>query len=338
MSEIDLIDAILKQALELERIAAGDQAEALKALRELERQLVGIAATGNITGASKRKLDELIAEADRAIAAAYTQAGGAVDVATLMIHVAEGTEAILGPLTGGAKLLSDAKLASLSNNVLLEGTPLRDWWKGQEQATARQFAAQVRQGAANNETVDRIVQRIVGKGSEPGIMDVTRRHARTLVHSSVMAAANDARLASFRKASKYIAGVRWLATLDSHTCPRCAALDGQAWDLDGNKQDGTRVDFTSPPLHASCRCVLSPIPKRNEFTADFATIGDRVSSLGPQPNGTTFNEFFKRMSAAEQDEQFGPARAQLVRDGKITVRDLVSGTGRELKLSELRKR
>ncbi|MFM9829738.1 MAG: minor capsid protein [Sphingomonas sp.] len=338
MNETDLIDAIIRQALELERIAAGDQAEAIAVLRELERQLAGIAASGNITSAGKRQIDALIREADEAIAASYARLGSVVDVPTLLIHVAEGVETILAPLTGGAKLLADAKLASLADNVLLEGTPLRDWWKGQEQATARQFAAQVRQGAANNETVDRIVQRIVGKGAEPGIMQVTRRHARTLVHSSVMAAANDAAMASYRKASKYIAGVRWLATLDSHTCKQCAALDGQAWDLDGNKLEGTRVDFTSAPAHASCRCVLSPIPKRSGATADFAAIGDRVSSKGLQPRGTTFAEFFGRMTPAEQDEQFGPKYAQLMRDGEITVRDLVSRTGRELKLSELRKR
>jgi hypothetical protein len=53
------------------------------------------------------------------------------------------------------------------------------------------------------------------------------------VHSSVMSAANDARLATFRRNARFIKGVRWLATLDGHVCVRCAALDGQAWDLDG---------------------------------------------------------------------------------------------------------
>jgi SPP1 gp7 family putative phage head morphogenesis protein len=76
-----------------------------------------------------------------------------------------------------------------------------------------------------------------------------------------MSAANDARLATYRKNAKLIEGVRWLSTLDSHTCIICAALDGQAWDLDGGKLKGTAVDFESPPAHFSCRCVISPIPK-----------------------------------------------------------------------------
>jgi SPP1 gp7 family putative phage head morphogenesis protein len=172
-------------------------------------------------------------------------------------------------------------------------------------------------------------------------METARRNARALVHSSVMSAANEARLATFRKNGKLIAGVRWLATLDGHTCPICAALDGQSWDLDGNKLKGTKVEFQAPPIHWNDRCVLSPIPKSfrdlgipiDEPTDE----GERASSLGPVPGGTTFAEFFARLSPAQQDKQFGKTRAQMFRDGKITIRDLVSGTGRELTLEELHR-
>lgn len=155
-----------------------------------------------------------------------------------------------------------------------------------------------------------------------------------------MSAVNDARLATYRKNSRLIAGVRWLATLDGHVCARCAALDGQAWDLEGHKLTGTKVEFMAPPIHWNDRCVLSPIPKSfrdlgiplDEPTDE----GTRASSLGPVAGGTTFAEFFGRLSSTQQDAQFGPTRAQLFRDGKITIKDLVSGTGRELTLEELR--
>ena len=83
----------------------------------------------------------------------------------------------------------------------------------------------------------------------------------------MMTAANEARLATFRNNGRLFKGVRWLATLDGHTCPRCAALDGQAWDLDGERLPGTKVDFLAPPIHFGDRCVLSPIPKTDALDA-----------------------------------------------------------------------
>lgn len=149
-----------------------------------------------------------------------------------------------------------------------------------------------------------------------------------------MTSANQARLATFRKNSRFIKGVRWLATLDGHTCARCAALDGQAWSLDGEMLKGTKVEFQAPPIHWNDRCVLSPIPKSE--ADEGPTIGARATSQGPVAAGTTFGQWFERQSQAQQDAQFGKARAALFRAGKITVRDLVSGTGRELTLEELR--
>ena len=144
-----------------------------------------------------------------------------------------------------------------------------------------------------------------------------------------MSAANDARLATFRKNARFIAGVRWLATLDSHTCLSCGALDGQAWDLEGDKLSGTKLDFTAPPKHWNCRCVLSPIPKI-EFSG-----GTRASSQGPVAATTTFEDFLKRQSEAFVEKTLGARRAALFLDGRLTLTDLVSGSGRELTLEEL---
>lgn len=153
-----------------------------------------------------------------------------------------------------------------------------------------------------------------------------------------MSAANDARLATFRKNSRIIAGVRWLSTLDSHTCVQCSALDGQAWDLDGAPLTGTTIDYQSPPAHWSCRCVLSPIPKSFRdigLDIDEPEAGQRASASGPVGGKTTFDQFLKRQPDGFADKVLGKARADLFRRGKITVRDLVSATGRELTLEQL---
>jgi hypothetical protein len=111
-----------------------------------------------------------------------------------------------------------------------------------------------------------------------------------------------------------------------------------AWDLDGNKLTGTTVDFRAPPIHWNDRCVLSPIAK------SFRDLGiplDEPTDEGPRasadgPVRTTFQDFLKRQSPTFIERVLGKQRAALFEAGKITVRDLISGTGRELTLEELR--
>jgi hypothetical protein len=332
MSEIELQDAILRHSLELMRLSAGEQAKAEGILRELERELKLLLMSRELSAASKAEIRALIAEAEAVINPAYAQAATSLDTHALALIVAERTvEVIEDVIPANVLMPSQEVLASLTKDVLIDGAPSSAWWEKQGEDTAFRFAAQVRQGVINGETNERIVARIVGRGASRAFSPSL---AATLVPwsiQSVMSAANDARLATYRKNSRLIAGVRWLATLDGHVCPRCAALDGQSWDLDGAKLTGTKVEFQAPPIHWNDRCVLSPIPKSFRdigLNIDEPTDeGTRASSLGPVAGGTTFAEFFGRLSAAQQDKQFGPARAAMFRAGKITIKDLVSGTG-----------
>jgi SPP1 gp7 family putative phage head morphogenesis protein len=339
MSEIELTDQILRHSLEILRLSAGEQARADAMMAELIAELRMLLLSRDVSAATKRDIEAIIAEADRAIAAKYAELATSVDTHELALIVAEKTAHLVEGV--GATMPTAARLASLTKDVLIDGAPSSAWWSKQAEDTAFKFAAQVRQGVINNETQAQIVQRIVGKNGEPGIMDVARRNARALVHSSVMNAANQARLASFRAMSAHIAGVRWLATLDGHTCPRCAALDGQGWTLDGEKLPGTEVTFQAPPIHWNDRCVLSPIPKGLDeifpgMDAKIAAASMRASKDGPIAAKVTFNDFLHRQSPAFIDKMLGKGRADLFNAGKITVRDLVSGTGRELTLDELR--
>lgn len=343
MTEQALQDALLRHSLEILRLSAGEQAQVDAILGELARELKDLLQTADLSDAGKREIEALIKEAEGLIDIGYRRTGAATDTYTLAVIVAEKTQEIVQDvIPANVRLPSDGTLFALGKDVLIDGAPSSAWWAKQSQDTAFRFASQVRQGIVNGETQERIVQRIVGRRGEPGIMDTARRNARSLVHSSVMTAANRARLETFRKNSRIIKGVRWLSVLDGHTCGRCMAMDGQAWNLDGEKLPGTKVAFMAPPIHFGDRCILSPIPKT------FADIGldipeptnegQRASSLGPVHGKTTFDDFLARQSAAFVDGVLGKERAALYRAGKITVRDLVSGTGRELTLQELRTR
>lgn len=340
MSELELRDAILRHALQLQRVSAGQTADVEALLTQLEAELKALLQSQTLSDAGKAAINRLISQAGDIIDPAYAKIAATTDTHSLALIVADQTVKALEdvfPQTIAAP--TPERLASLTKDVMIDGAPSSAWWNRQAEDTAFKFAAQVRQGVINGETNERIVGRIVGRGAEPGILDLARRNARALVHSSVMAAANDARLATFRKNSRLIAGVRWLSTLDSHTCRVCAALDGAAWNLDGEPLKGTRIAFTAPPKHWSCRCVLSPIPKTFAelgINAEEAAAGTRASSEGPIASTTTFADFLSRQSPSFIDNVLGKRRAQLFTAGKLTLSDLVSGTGRELTLDELR--
>lgn len=346
MSEIELQDSIIRHALELQRLSAHEEAEALSILRALEDELRQLLASRTLSASTQRELTALIKAADEAIAARYAVIPGTMDAHGLVVLVAENTVQAMQQLGPSIAKPSEEVLRSLSRDVMIEGQPASAWWSKQADDTSFRFAQQVRQGVVNGETNEQITTRIVGKrGGDPGIMDMSRRQARSLVHNAIMSAANQARLATYRKNMKHAAGIKWLSTLDSHTCVTCAALDGAMWNFDGKPIRGTDMLFTVPPKHFSCRCILTPIPPsfddifgQSGLDDILSGIGARASSNGPVKSGTTFAEFLKRQSPEFVEGTLGKRRAEMYRQGKITLRDLVSGTGRPLSLSELQAR
>lgn len=341
MSEIELRDAILRHSLQLLRLSAGNEAEAEAILIALERDLKALLQSQALSEATKAEIRALIAEADKAILASYSKAGSVVDTQGLAVIVAEKTVGALeDALPFAIATPTPERLASLTKDVLIDGAPSSAWWARQAEDTAFRFAAAVRQGVINGETNEQIVRRVAGGRDGPGLMTVARHNARALVNTSIQTAANDARLAVYRKNSRLIAGVRWLATFDSHTCRRCAALDGQSWTLEGKKRKGTTVDFITPQAHFNCRCQLSAVPKTFRelgIDIDEPLVGERASSEGPIAATTTMDEFLKRQPASFVERTLGKKRAEMFLAGKLTLRDLVSGSGRELTLEELAK-
>ena len=341
MTEQTLADEILKHSLQILRLSAGEAGKVDEILVELTRELKLLLDTADLTDAGKRDIEKLIKEADEAIRIGYLRADAVTDTHALAVVVAEHTQRVLEEVIPAiVNTPTDTRLMSLTKDVMIDGAPTSAWWGKQSEDLQFKFAAQVRQGVVNGETQEQIVGRIVGRRGEPGIMDRPRRDARALVHSAVLSSANQARLESFRKNARLIKGVKWLATLDSHTCLQCAALDGEAWNLDGEKLPGTKVRFQLPPAHWLCRCVATPIPKTfRDIGLDIpepTDPGKRASSEGPVAGNTTFQDFLKRQSPEFIAATLGKRRAELFAAGKLTLRDLISGTGRELSLDELR--
>ncbi len=351
-----LANEILTHQLDLLRLSAGERKKTLALLNRMQGDLTVMLNNG-LTDYGKARVNRLLKEAEQVITDYYKRAGSAVDLNGIAAHEAEYTASTMTRIGLQASVPGTTAMKSIVSNVLIEGSFAAAWWKRQGESTAFNFAAQVRfgtqvkQGTMAGETIQQIVTRITGKAGQPGIMDISRRNATTLVHESVMAVANDAHMATYRANSDVVKGVKQLSTLDSHTTPVCMAYSGAEWDLDGKPINGTTLPWVNnepgantnggTPRHWGCRSVEVPVTKTFRelgVNIDEMKFKTRASELGPVKADMTFDEFLQTKTVAQQDEMLGIGRAQLWRDGKITLQQLVSGDGRELTLEQLKSK
>lgn len=332
------LDPLISFQLDLHRFDAGAQEKIAALLADLERALVAkLAGATKLTEWNRNKLNKLLADVREVIADGY---GGAQGQLFLLL---EGLSPIVAKASGSAlevllpplmavSLPPSSHLLAIAGDAVVQGAAIREWWGKQAGDTAFRFAAAVRQGLLMSETNGQIIQRITGKAGFPGVMAISRNNAAALVQTSVAQVANDARMAVFKANDHLISKYRWVTALDSHVCIRCAALADKTWKP-GN------VQMPLPPIHFNDRCILSPETKSwKELGIDVADPpeGMRASRDGPVPANTTFSQFLDRKGKDFQDEALGPGRAQMWRDGKISLADLTNGRGNPLTLDQLR--
>ncbi len=338
-AELNLMDSYLSHQVSLLRFTAGEQTKTLALLKQMQVELKAKLRNG-LTDFSKARVNKILKEAGEVIDNYYAKTAESLDSLALAKNEAKFTANTFAGIGLDASLPSEAALKALVNESLIEGAQSSAWWSRQADDLQFKFANQVRQGIVQNETLQTIIRRVAGSKrlGIPGIMDVSRRNASALVHTSIMQVANDSRLATFRANDDIIKGMRQLSTMDSNTSIVCVTYSGAEWDLDGNPINGNTLPFNSGcPRHFSCRSLIVPATlSYRELGIDVdEPKGTRASDLGQIPSDTTFDGFLKRHDAAYADDLLGPGRAKLWRDGKITLNDLVNQTGRPLTLEQL---
>ncbi len=337
-----LADRALTRQLYLMRFSAGEQKKVLAVLVQMQKEL-RLKLLSDLSDFSKARVKALLRECEAIIAQGYNSIQGELDFSDLADHVAQTTAGQFTAIGLEASLPTEAAMKSLVNGSIF-GAPSSAWWSRQSDDLQFKFGNAVRQGVAQGESMQDIIRRVFGSkrlGTQ-GIgfpAETLRRNASALVHSSVMQIAADARMAVFQANADILKGVRFLATLDSHTSLRCIALSGAEWDLAGNPIKGN-FPFQSPPLHFNCRSLLTAITKSYAELGrpDIPEVpkGTRASDEGQIPADTTFTSFLGRKTVAEQNEMLGVGRADLWRKGTITLSDLLNFNGNPLTLRQLR--
>lgn len=348
MAEINpkLLDKIIRFQVDLRRLEAGERRKIEKIIKQIEKGVLAQLSGEEVATFNKRKLSALLMSVAEPVSEAFAQmqestAETLTGVTKLQIKTASADidEVFIGY---SAALPSAAVVSGLTASALINGGPLSDWWAKQESDTIFKFSSAIRQGMVLGENNQQIVRRIVGTRAQPGLLDITRNNANALVHTAVQTVSNNARQAVYEQNSDVIQAFSWFTAMDSHVCPQCMALSGREWKNDkGNTPIGHSVPFQLPPIHFNDRCVLLPITKTFQqlgLKLPELPPGERASSLGPISADTTFDQYLKRVPKTQQDEMLGKGRADLFREGKISLNQLLDGQGRELTLKELQQK
>lgn len=347
--EQELIDEILAGQLDLLRFEAGVRSQILTMLERLRRELQAKLQVNDITEFNKARTNELIREATVVIDRYYAQMQGTMESAlsgaaqTTVNHLSKMMTDPAAVIQLAVGLPTKNFMERLVSNTLIMGAPSAEWWTRQSTDTAFKFSNAVRQGLLAGESNEQIVKRVVGTKVSPGIMQASRSNARALVHSSIQAVSAAARRETYLKNSDVVKGIEQHSTFDSHTTDICIAYNGQQWDIDTMEPlPGSSLPYNGGvPRHWNCRSAELPVLKTfKELGINVVepAIGTRASSEGQIKADTSFAKWLSRRTEAQQDEQLGKGRAQLWRDGKLTLQQLLSLDGNPLSLEQLTKK
>lgn len=340
----DLFDKIIRFQIDIKRMDAGTRKRVIAVLEKLQKDLIAELSGQDITGLSKSSVKALLNSITPILVDYYSQAQEILDGDLRGMAKVQAKQALKSLnetvfINTEANLPTDTMIDRVTDNVSIAGGTVSAWWNRQRGDVQFKLGNAIRQGILLNETNQQIIYRVIGKGAEPGILPIARRNAAALVQTAVASVANDARQAVYERNDDIIKSFVWFTALDSHVCPLCIGRSGKEWR--NNKEHtpmGHSVPFQIPPIHYNDRCLLLPKTMTfEEMGIDLpeTPIGTRASSLGQIDGNTTFNDYLKMVTKSQQDEMLGKGRAQMWRDGKISLGQLLDGQGRELTLAEL---
>lgn len=228
----------------------------------------------------------------------------------------------------------------------IQGTPTEEYWMQQSETVRRKFESVMRQGLLDGSSNSELIDRIRGTEAnnfKDGIFEAPIRDASALVRTSSLAVMNRTRLEMLNmpKNQTIVKGVQQVSTLDSRTSAVCIAYSGKAWSLPDYEPIGHSLPFNGgPPRHWHCRSTIIPVTKSfKELGIDLDEIpkGTRATVDGQVPADLSFNDWLKTKTRAFQDDLLGVGKANLWRNGKISLTDLVNQSGQERSLAELKR-
>ena len=231
--------------------------------------------------------------------------------------------------------------------TLPNGEVLTKAFRGIAVDQAERFSQVVRQGLLTGETTPSIAKRLIGSlqfgedaktvrqlvaagGQATAVAD---NQVIALIRTSINQVANTASQQVYEANQDITKKYRYVATLDTRTSARCAALDGREFEYGKGPM---------PPQHFNCRSTTVPIIDPDILPP--STIATRASKDGQVPINQSYGEWLAKQPRSTQSDALGPGKVAYFNKlaNKYGPRDamakLVRDDGAELTLDQLRKR
>jgi SPP1 gp7 family putative phage head morphogenesis protein len=250
------------------------------------------------------------------------------------------------------------------------GNTLAQWTRLTRDRDRQRIAAAITDGLTRNQTPKEIARRVVGSSAlrgRNGVTQLTRNQLETLALTANMSASSKGREEFMAANLEFFDDELFIATLDSRTTPICRSLDGKRFKHDDPDKpvlplhfrersllmpilddeaigDRPSKPFTEGQLvreYSKANDISPPVSKRRHLPhghkGKFDAFSRRRSRelTGQVPAKTTYDEFLKRQSAANQDDILGRAKGKLYRDGNLSLDKFVDEDGTERTLDDL---
>jgi hypothetical protein len=375
MNTADIVaDRLIQRGIYLERYKAGFNGKILAEIETLEDSLTRELASSFSKGVPNnsvriQRLENLLAQSRQIIRSSYANKKSLAGKELLRLAANEQTY-VVGAVNEGAGIdiakisLNYDELKKLTDGTLIEGAKSAEWWGRQSEDLQKRFSDQMRQGVLRGETLDQLTARVRGtqaRAYTDGIMQVSKRQAEALVHTSVQTIANETRLATYEANATITSALQWISTLDGRTTHICMALSNKLWTTKTKAPIGHSIKWPGVTAHWRCRSTQIPVLKKwedlvakqdeaaldAEFKKQLAAQGfspeqiagikrnTRSSMDGQVAKDISFDDWLKVKTPEFQDSMLGKGRGRLFRDGKITMTDLIDQRGRPLTIDQL---
>jgi len=266
-----------------------------------------------------------------------------------------GTEALAQQAGTGTFNLTAPRGATIT---LPNGSTVEKAFRGIAVDQAERFSQVVRNGLLTGETTPSIAKRLIGSlegsgqrltfGQEPRMItkplrkiiaaggeltSVTDNQVMALVRTSINQVANTASQQVYEANQDITKKYRYVATLDTRTSARCAALDGREFEYGRGPM---------PPQHFNCRSTTVPIIDPDILPP--STTATRASKDGQVPINQSYGEWLAKQPRSVQADALGPGKVAYFNrladkyGPRNAIAKLVRDDGAEVTLEQLRKR
>ena len=314
-----LIERASRRAIFIQRFAGGQAKRVESKIGLIFDQVAGILASGRVTAQTEVNAllnMEFASLTENAMADLIKFANSEAAFSAELFEKATTADDIITPeidLTIGQTRM-DLDPTIIINRALVQFG----------EAKTRQINQVISDGFVQGDTHMELVGRVTQ------LVPLQKRQAGSLVRTLTNATATQARNETMKANSRLFDGYEWVSTLDSLTSLICMGRDGMVYPISD--------DSPKPPAHWSCRSTIIPKVKK-QFDLGSEIDGERpsIGSDGvKQVSGKlTYSGFLRNQSSGFQNEVLGPARAKLIRSGKLTLDKFVDDAGRTLTLDQL---